>query len=164
MLSLVSGRRLHYTCATVVVLVWTIALPGWRQMGTFLWYIVMLSHFIILFVTLKTKTHTIRSRKTPLDWCRWNLQGQDGQGRRRVQLCELIKWRNFHDGFPNLFIEEVGTMAGKDGNDLFQFLQLQFDCTEVSNAAYLFGWLALVHLCVCVCVCNMVIHLLFDRR
>ncbi|KAK7485678.1 hypothetical protein BaRGS_00023127, partial [Batillaria attramentaria] len=46
--------------------------------------------------------------------CDGQKRGHDGQGRRRVELCNTIQWRTFHDGFPNIFIEEVKTMAGKD--------------------------------------------------
>ncbi|KAI0219224.1 Ribose-phosphate pyrophosphokinase 4 [Lamellibrachia satsuma] len=34
--------------------------------------------------------------------------------RRHVQLRDTIRWERFPDGFPNLFIEDVKTMAGKD--------------------------------------------------
>lgn len=46
--------------------------------------------------------------------CDGQKKGQDGKGRRCVQLCNTIQWRAFHDGFPNIFIEDVKDMAGKD--------------------------------------------------
>ncbi|XP_013419663.1 ribose-phosphate pyrophosphokinase 4 [Lingula anatina] len=40
-------------------------------------------------------------------------QGQEVP-RRKIELKKSIRWKTFPDGFPNLFIEEVKTMAGKD--------------------------------------------------
>ncbi len=36
--------------------------------------------------------------------------------RRLVVWKQTIKWGKFNDGWPNLFIEDVKEMAGKDGN------------------------------------------------
>ncbi|XP_025091756.1 ribose-phosphate pyrophosphokinase 4-like isoform X2 [Pomacea canaliculata] len=33
---------------------------------------------------------------------------------RRVCFCDKIRWRHFNDGFPDLFIDDVKAMAGKD--------------------------------------------------
>ncbi|XP_076456527.1 uncharacterized protein LOC143290873 [Babylonia areolata] len=52
--------------------------------------------------------------RTIANKCDGKSKGQDGERRRKVQLCDSIEWRTFHDGFPNLFIEDVGDMAGKD--------------------------------------------------
>ncbi|KAL8610658.1 hypothetical protein ACOMHN_047227 [Nucella lapillus] len=46
--------------------------------------------------------------------CDGQSKGDDGERRRKVHLCDTIAWQSFHDGFPNLFIENVGDMAGKD--------------------------------------------------
>ena len=34
---------------------------------------------------------------------------------RHVEFRDTIQWNKFADGFPNLFIEDVRYMAGKDG-------------------------------------------------
>lgn len=46
--------------------------------------------------------------------CDGQNKGADGSDKRRVELCDSIQWKSFHDGFPNIFIEEVRKMAGKD--------------------------------------------------
>ncbi|KAK0055578.1 ribose-phosphate pyrophosphokinase 4, partial [Biomphalaria pfeifferi] len=39
---------------------------------------------------------------------------QDTRPPRRVEFRDTIKWNKFADGYPNLFIEDVKYMAGKD--------------------------------------------------
>ena len=34
---------------------------------------------------------------------------------RPVQLCDCVKWESFRDGWPNIFIERVEEIGGKDG-------------------------------------------------
>ena len=34
---------------------------------------------------------------------------------RKVEFRDTINWNHFADGFPNIFIEDVKYMAGKDG-------------------------------------------------
>lgn len=36
-------------------------------------------------------------------------------GCRHVEFKKTIKWDQFNDGWPNLFIENVKEMAGRDG-------------------------------------------------
>ena len=38
--------------------------------------------------------------------------------KRKPEFRKTIQWDSFRDGFPNLFIEDVKEMAGKDGNSL----------------------------------------------
>ena len=49
--------------------------------------------------------------------------------KRKPEFRKTIKWSTFRDGFPNLFIEDVKDMAGKDGElyilDLF-YLDVDF--------------------------------------
>ena len=43
--------------------------------------------------------------------------------RRMVEVKKTIQWQKFPDGFPNLFIDDVKNMAGKDGR-YFQVCKL----------------------------------------
>lgn len=43
-----------------------------------------------------------------------------GPSSRAVEYRNTISWDKFQDGFPNVFIQDVHVMAGKDGNVLQQ--------------------------------------------
>ena len=34
---------------------------------------------------------------------------------RKVELCDSVKWERFRDGWPNIFIDNVEKIAGRDG-------------------------------------------------
>jgi len=41
------------------------------------------------------------------------------QGTRSVSYKDMIVWKTFHDGFPDLFIKDVKEIYGKHGINLF---------------------------------------------
>ena len=38
-----------------------------------------------------------------------------------------MKWGTFKDGWPNIFIDEVQTIAGRDGKKIWNFLVSGYD-------------------------------------
>ena len=40
---------------------------------------------------------------------------QHSQRYRRVELCDCVDWNHFRDGWPNIFINNVESIAGRDG-------------------------------------------------
>ena len=51
------------------------------------------------------------------------MWGTDQRVKRLPEFRKTIKWKQFPDGFPDLFIEDVKEMAGKDGiHPVFIFL------------------------------------------
>ena len=38
---------------------------------------------------------------------------------RRVELCDCICWNSFKDGWPNIFIDNVQGIAGRDSECLY---------------------------------------------
>ena len=46
-----------------------------------------------------------------------------GKLRRNVEYRETISWNKFQDGFPNLCIQDVHYMAGKDGKKMSRLVE-----------------------------------------
>lgn len=42
-------------------------------------------------------------------------RAQDQRKYRQVELCDCIRWDRFRDGWPNIFIDRVEEIAGRDG-------------------------------------------------
>lgn len=40
---------------------------------------------------------------------------QAKQKYRLVELCDSVQWNKFKDGWPNIFIDDVHAIAGRDG-------------------------------------------------
>lgn len=51
-----------------------------------------------------------------------NVQKEAESYSRRVCFCDKIRWRHFNDGFPDLFIDDVKAMAGKDGQQFIVYI------------------------------------------
>jgi len=43
-----------------------------------------------------------------------NIIFQDKQTYRKVELCDSVRWEHFESGWPNIFIENVEKIAGRD--------------------------------------------------
>ena len=69
------------------------------------------------------------------------------RGQRTVQCKQTVEWQEFADGFPNLFIQDVKEMAGKDGKGLCMLF--------LAATKQLYEWFSpSVCLSVCLSVCD----------
>ena len=44
-----------------------------------------------------------------------NKHPQDKRKYHRVELCSAVQWERFRDGWPDIFINNVQEIAGRDG-------------------------------------------------
>ena len=63
-----------------------------------------------------TVCHQITSNALQVIVISLQFPSNDFKDCRHVEFKKTIKWGRFNDGFPNLFIENVKEMAGRDGN------------------------------------------------
>jgi len=126
---------------------------------------------ILIIIIIKSNLNKVNKYCNCIDWpivMLWQQLSQSQSdssiaslGRRSVTYKQAgIKWMKFHDGFPNLFIEDVKNVTGHDGLLFHHILLLAHSCShclwssEFLPCDAMLAWYMLSSWSVCVtCVC-----------